>query len=62
MVQALFNLGFMHEYGAGVPEDLALAKRNYDKAKELMPGATAPVQLALISLWLHGWLVLEQIV
>lgn len=44
----------MHEYGAGVPQDLALAKRNYDKAGDYLPGAAAPVRIALISLWLHG--------
>lgn len=29
--QALFNLGYMHEYGAGLPQDLHLAKRFYDR-------------------------------
>lgn len=50
----------MHEYGAGVPEDLALAKRNYDKALQYLPGAAAPVQAALLSLWLHGGYVLRK--
>ena len=31
-MQALFNLGLMHEYGAGLPADLHLAKRHYDLA------------------------------
>ena len=52
-LQAYFNLGFMHEFGAGVPADLDLAKRNYDKAREVMPGADIPVQAALFSLGLH---------
>lgn len=29
--QALFNLGFMHQFGAGVPRDHHLAKRQYDR-------------------------------
>ncbi|PNH12313.1 Protein sel-1 1 [Tetrabaena socialis] len=31
--EAMFNLGFMHEFGVGVPQDLALAKRFYHMAK-----------------------------
>jgi len=54
IMQAHFNLGFMHEFGAGVTADMALAKRNYDKAMELMPSAYAPVQAALVSLSLHA--------
>ncbi|KAK9906721.1 hypothetical protein WJX75_006842 [Coccomyxa subellipsoidea] len=53
--QALFNLGFMHEFGAGLPQDLHLAKRFYDKSLEAQPDATAPIQLALLSLTLHSW-------
>ena len=30
--QALFNMGYMHEYGLGVPMDYHLAKRYYDEA------------------------------
>ncbi len=30
--QAMFNMGYMHEYGYGVPMDLHLAKRYYDEA------------------------------
>ena len=52
-LQALFNLGFMHEFGAGVAADLDLAKRNYDQARVVMPGADVPVQAALFSLGLH---------
>ena len=55
--QALFNLGFMHEYGAGLPQDLHLAKRHYDKAITAQPDATGAARLALLSLWVHGaWL------
>ena len=55
--QALFNLGFMHEYGAGLPQDLHLAKRHYDKAAAAQPDAPGAARLALLSLWVHGaWL------
>lgn len=30
--EAMFNLGFMHEFGAGVPKDLQLARRFYNMA------------------------------
>jgi len=31
--QAMFNLGFMHEFGVGVQKDLKLARKFYDMAK-----------------------------
>ncbi|XP_023519772.1 ERAD-associated E3 ubiquitin-protein ligase component HRD3A-like [Cucurbita pepo subsp. pepo] len=51
--QAMFNLGYMHEHGLGLPFDLHLAKRYYDQALELDPAARLPVKLALASLWLR---------
>lgn len=51
--QAMFNLGYMHEHGLGLPFDLHLAKRYYDQALELDPAAKLPVKLALASLWLR---------
>ncbi len=33
--QAMFNLGYMHEYGIGLKKDLFLAKRYYDNALEV---------------------------
>ena len=30
--EAMFNLGFMHEFGAGLPKDLHLALRFYNMA------------------------------
>lgn len=51
--QAMFNLGYMHEHGLGLPFDLHLAKRYYDQALELDPAARLPVKLALVSLWLR---------
>ena len=48
--QAMFNLGYMHEHGQGLPLDLHLAKRYYDQALENDPAARPPVTLALTSL------------
>ncbi|GAV81093.1 Sel1 domain-containing protein [Cephalotus follicularis] len=51
--QAMFNLGYMHEHGLGLPFDLHLAKRYYDQAQEIDPAAKLPVTLALTSLWIR---------
>lgn len=51
--QAMFNLGYMHEHGQGLPFDLHLAKRYYDQALEIDPAAKLPVTLALTSLWIR---------
>lgn len=51
--QAMFNLGYMHEHGQGLPFDLHLAKRYYDQAVEIDPAAKLPVSLALGSLWVR---------
>lgn len=48
--QAMFNLGYMHEHGQGLPLDLHLAKRYYDEALETDAAAKLPVTLALASL------------
>lgn len=51
--QAMFNLGYMHERGEGLPLDLHLAKRNYDEALEQDSAAMLPVTLALSCLWIR---------
>lgn len=51
--QAMFNLGYMHEHGQGLPLDLHLAKRYYDQALEIDPAAKLPVTLALTGLWIR---------
>jgi len=51
--QAMFNLGYMHEHGIGLPQDFHLAKRYYDKADETSAEAHVPVSLALAELWIH---------
>ncbi|KAF6206549.1 hypothetical protein GE061_017783 [Apolygus lucorum] len=48
--QALFNIGYMHERGLGMPRDLSLAKRFYDLAATVSPDALAPVYIALVKL------------
>ena len=63
-LQAYFDLGYMHQMGAGVAYDVALAKRNYDKAKQIQSSAALPVRLALMSLtaqtwWVNNWTVPE---
>jgi len=45
--QATFNLGWMHQYGLGIPKDHHLAKRFYDYAIELNPDASVPSTVAL---------------
>lgn len=54
--QAFFNRGFMHQHGAGLPQDFHLAKRYYDKALSLQPAAWFPVRIALAGLSLHSFL------
>lgn len=51
--QAIFNLGYMHEHGQGLPYDLHLAKRYYDQALETDSAAKLPVTFALASLWVR---------
>ncbi|KAL5076881.1 hypothetical protein RYX36_015865 [Vicia faba] len=63
--QAMFNLGYMHEHGQGLPLDLHLAKRYYDEALVHDPAAKFPVTLALTSLWVrmnHADSILVQII
>ncbi len=49
-VQAMFNLGYMHEQGLGMKQDMHLAKRFYDMAAEASADAKVPVTLALAKL------------
>ncbi|KAI0236027.1 ERAD-associated protein, partial [Massospora cicadina] len=47
---AMWNIGWMHENGVGVPLDFHLAKRYYDDALVNNPDASLPVSLSLIKL------------
>ncbi|KXZ44261.1 hypothetical protein GPECTOR_70g492 [Gonium pectorale] len=53
--EAMFNLGFMHEFGVGVPRDLHLAERFYNMARHTHAEAFLPVVLANAWLRVHGW-------
>eukprot|EP01052_Picozoa_sp_SAG31_P035508 SAG31_NODE_4295_length_3374_cov_2.224733_3_plen_593_part_00 len=58
--QAYFNLGFMHQFGLGLPQDFHLAKRFYDMTLQASDSAAAqaPVFLAVgalsVSIWWAG--------
>jgi len=54
--QATFNLGYMHQFGLGLPQDFYLAKRYYDQTVET-DDPFLPVMLALIWLGLHFFYV-----
>lgn len=53
--QALFNLGYMHEYGLGVPQDFHLAKRYYDRCMEGSQSSYLPTYIALKWLGFHSY-------
>merc|ERR1712167_386823 len=49
--QALWNLGYMHHFGDGLPRDLHMAKRYYDRSIETSRDAYVPAMLALSLLY-----------
>ena len=51
--QALFNMGFLHQFGIGVPKDHFLAKRYYDDLANGIPDARLAANLALVSLHIY---------
>lgn len=54
VARASFNLGFMHQFGIGIAQDLNLAKQHYFRCREVDPsGLHAPVTLALAALACH---------
>ncbi|CAG8490048.1 1561_t:CDS:10 [Dentiscutata heterogama] len=48
---AMWNLGWMHEYGIGISQDFHLAKRWYDQSLSTNPDAYLPVTLSLVRLY-----------
>merc|ERR1719382_30985 len=49
-----FNLGYMHQFGLGVVQDLHTAKMHYHRCREVDPsGLHTPVTMALLSLGAH---------
>jgi len=56
VARASFNLGYMYQFGIGVPQDLQLARRHYHKCLEIDPSSVqAPVGLILVFHSLHLW-------
>jgi SEL1 protein len=56
-VHATFNLGFMHQFGIGVDQDLHLAKRYFDLCADLDQKAYYPSAIMNYGLYLHRWVV-----
>lgn len=52
-IQAKLALGYLHEFGAGVPQDLNLAKRHYESALETAGPAWLPPHIAVSALRVH---------
>lgn len=52
--QAMFNMGFLHQFGIGVAKDHHLAKRFYDSVVDSVPDGRIAGTLALYFLRLHG--------
>ncbi|CAE7036183.1 SEL1L [Symbiodinium sp. KB8] len=54
VARASFNLGFMHQFGIGIVQDLNMAKQHYFRCREVDPsGLHAPVTMALAALAGH---------
>mmetsp|Transcript_88273 Transcript_88273/g.248548 ORF Transcript_88273/g.248548 Transcript_88273/m.248548 type:complete len:752 (-) Transcript_88273:241-2496(-) len=54
VARGFFNLGFMHQFGLGVVQDLNLAKQRYHRCREVDPsGLHTPVTLMLVLLGAH---------
>lgn len=51
--QATYNVGFMHQFGLGIEEDLLLAKRYFDLALSYNPYAVIPVFVGLFTIVLQ---------
>ncbi|KAG1672527.1 hypothetical protein FOA52_002836 [Chlamydomonas sp. UWO 241] len=52
---AMWNLGYAHEFGIGVPKDLAVARRFYKMARHTSKDATVAVHVATAWLAVHEW-------
>lgn len=56
VARGCLNLGFMHQFGLGVAQDLQTAKQHYHRGREVDPsGLHTPVTLLLLFLWAHMW-------
>jgi tetratricopeptide (TPR) repeat protein len=54
---AMFNLGFMYQFGIGLDQDFHLAKRYYDMSLEAEENAYYPSTLAVYSMYVHRWII-----
>lgn len=54
--QAMWNLGYMYEYGLGVEKDYYMAKRFYDEALEFKPRILIGIKFSLLKLSFKTWL------
>ena len=60
--EAMFNLGWMHARGFGMDEDLFMAKRYFDQAREAHVDAIIPAVIAVFSLqYANVYKVLDKI-
>eukprot|EP00927_Polykrikos_kofoidii_P049989 TRINITY_DN43957_c0_g1_i1.p1 TRINITY_DN43957_c0_g1~~TRINITY_DN43957_c0_g1_i1.p1 ORF type:complete len:846 (+),score=143.41 TRINITY_DN43957_c0_g1_i1:101-2539(+) len=58
VARGFFNLGFMHQFGFGVPQDLNVAKKHYHRCREVDPsGLHTPVTMVLVLLGVHMFLL-----
>lgn len=57
--QAAFNLGYMYQFGIGVPQDLYMAKRMYDNSNKLVQNrlATWPALVAVFAMHCYSYSV-----
>eukprot|EP00929_Paragymnodinium_shiwhaense_P077852 TRINITY_DN4018_c0_g2_i1.p1 TRINITY_DN4018_c0_g2~~TRINITY_DN4018_c0_g2_i1.p1 ORF type:complete len:758 (-),score=174.75 TRINITY_DN4018_c0_g2_i1:89-2362(-) len=54
VARGFFNLGFMHQFGLGVAQDLNLAKQHYHRCREVDPtGLHTQITFVLLFLGLH---------
>jgi len=55
VARASFNLGFMHQFGIGIHQDMHMAKQHYFRCREVDPsGLHMPVTMALAALATHA--------
>eukprot|EP00475_Leptophrys_vorax_P044083 TRINITY_DN8701_c0_g1_i1.p1 TRINITY_DN8701_c0_g1~~TRINITY_DN8701_c0_g1_i1.p1 ORF type:complete len:744 (-),score=149.93 TRINITY_DN8701_c0_g1_i1:1333-3564(-) len=54
---AMFNLGFMYQFGVGCEQDFHLAKRYYDLSIETEENAFYPSTFAIYGVYFHRWII-----
>lgn len=56
VAQAMWNLGYMHEYGLGIEKDLFLAKRFYDSCALTDKDGLVVASLSLMKWWMNYYI------